>query len=84
MDTRDKARLTRIERTLEQILNLLSEQPKAVRYYTIREAAEAIGYSESYVRKLIKQGGIASVSTNGKKKLIPEEALVRYQAQAIS
>lgn len=84
MDTRDKARLTKIERTLEQILSLLSEQPKAVRYYTIREVAEAIGYSESYVRKLIKQGGIASVSTNGKKKLIPEEALVRYQAQAIS
>lgn len=84
MDTRDKARLTRIERTLEQILNLLSEQSKPVRYYTIREVAEAIGYSESYVRKLIKQGGIASVSTNGKKKLIPEEALVRYQTQAIS
>lgn len=83
MDTRDKARLTRIEQKLEQIISLLNEQAKPVRYYTVKEVAKIIGYSASHVRKLIQQGRIGTASNQGKKILIPEEALVHYQEEYI-
>mgnify|MGYP000898967289 CR=1 FL=1 len=43
--------------------------------YSIKEAAEAAGYSVTHIRELARRGKIRSIKPNGGKRFITKDAL---------
>lgn len=69
--------LLETSKALKEQLDRIEAKQNARKVYTIREFAGVIGYSESYVRKLLLKGELGGVK-DGKKVLIPEDAKVAF------